>query len=57
MENMHYFASDGNYGTANNIGIFDTTKWTDEHWQAIEDATDADRLGVAQEINNSISHA
>jgi len=51
----HYFASDGNYGNANVIGIFDTTNWTDEHWQAIDDATDGNRFRVAQNIHNLLS--
>lgn len=48
--NDFYFASDGSYGTADELTIFDTTDWTDEDWELIEFSTDMERSQVAQTI-------
>lgn len=48
--NDFYFASDGSYGTAEELTIFDTTDWTDEDWELIEFSTDMERSQVAQTI-------
>jgi len=48
--NDFYFASDGSYGTAEELTILDTTKWTDEDWELIDFATDMERSDVAQKI-------
>lgn len=50
-QQQHYFASDGNYGDADGIGVYDTTNWTDREWQLINDATDGRRLRIARNIN------
>ena len=47
----HYFAMDGNYGDARGMLMLDTTKWTDEDWDEIEEASDSERVGVAKIIN------
>jgi hypothetical protein len=51
QQQQHYFASDGNYGDADGIGVFDTTNWTDREWELINDATDGRRLRIARNIN------
>lgn len=33
----HYFAQDGNYGTADEIEIVDTSNWTEEMWDLIDE--------------------
>ena len=48
---MHYFAEDGSYGTAECHRVFDTSEWTREDWQKIEECSDGDRLSLAVDIN------
>jgi len=45
-----YFAADGNYGSAEDILIVDTSKWSDEEVEAVAMATDLSRLEVARQI-------
>jgi len=45
-----YFAMDGNYGDAHGTIIIDTSTWSQENWDAIEMASDYDRIVVALEI-------
>jgi hypothetical protein len=45
-----YFATDGSYGTAQNLEVIDTSAWTGEDWAEIENATDADRAYTASAI-------
>lgn len=47
-----YFAQDGNYGYAFDMVILNTDKWTDEDWLLIEQASDFERVRVAEEIDN-----
>jgi hypothetical protein len=48
----HYFAADGNFGGADGLLTVDTENWTEEDWYEItEEATDSDRLEVAEKIN------
>jgi hypothetical protein len=49
---MHYFAEDGSYGTAECHRVFDTSEWTKEDWQKIEDCQEKNRLSIAVEIND-----
>jgi len=48
----HYFAEDGSYGIANRMAIFDTSAWTEDDWEKIEECQDKNRLEVAVEIRN-----
>ena len=57
QQQQHYFSDDGNYGDAYDIGVFDTTNWTDIDWHLIEEATDSQRLSIARNINNRHSGA
>lgn len=47
---MTYFAMDGNYGDSHGLVTLDTSAWTQENWDAIEMASDHDRISVALEI-------
>jgi hypothetical protein len=38
-----YFATDGSYGDASGLVIVDTSKWTHEQWQMIEETSDSFR--------------
>lgn len=42
-----YFALDGNYGTADGMVVVDTSGWTEEDWQAIDEVGDSDRASLA----------
>ena len=44
-----YFAKDGNYGDASGLVIVDTSKWTEEQWQMIEETSDGFRATRANE--------
>ena len=48
-----YFAIDGNYGDADGIVIVETSEWSEDDWQAIENAGDADRASVAYALAKS----
>jgi hypothetical protein len=48
--NTYYFAADGSYGCTNGLSVTDTSHWTDEDWQRIDEASDGDRADVAREI-------
>ena len=46
-----YFASDGSFGSTDQlIIVMDTTNWTEQDWQDIEEASDSERASVAHEI-------
>lgn len=45
-----YFAEDGSYGDAERLVVMDTSDWTDEDWEKIEEASDWERPTVAQDI-------
>jgi hypothetical protein len=45
-----YFATDGSYGTADNLRVIDTSEWTDADWAEIEEASDDQRAGTASAI-------
>jgi hypothetical protein len=47
-----YFATDGSFGTAQNLEVIDTSEWTDEDWAEVENATDEQRAGTASAIAN-----
>lgn len=49
-EQFHWFAEDGSYGSGVTL-VVDTTKWTDEDWRDIDDASDSERVWLALEIS------
>ena len=48
-----YFASDGSYGWSNNLTVIDTSEWTEDDWDRIENCLDDERLDIAREIHRS----
>lgn len=56
-QEVHYFAVDGNYGSADGIVIVETSDWSEDDWQAIEDAGDRDRASVAYALAKSDERA
>lgn len=50
---LHYFAEDGNYGSADGLTIMETTHWDDIDWQIIEGTADYFRPMVARLITES----
>jgi hypothetical protein len=46
-----YFAYDGSYGDGNALLILDTHAFTDEDWEAIDAASDTERVSVAIDIH------
>jgi hypothetical protein len=42
-----YFASDGSYGSAEELAVHDTENWTDAMWEEIESATDNRRPSLS----------
>lgn len=50
MTTLSYFASDGNYGTADCV-LLATDDWTAEDWRAVHDCSDDERLQVALEVH------
>jgi len=51
-----YFAADGNYGEADELVVVDTTLWSDEDWNEIEEASDSDRPDIAKTISERIRY-
>lgn len=52
MFQRHYFSQDGNYGDADALLVVDTTDWTNEDWDEIDEAPDYDRPRIARLISN-----
>lgn len=50
---MHYFASDGNYGSASDLVVIHTDSWDYDDWDKILEAQDHERYQVAQQIAES----
>ena len=48
----HYFAEDGTYGEADKLVVIETSDWSEEDWEEIDDTPDWDRPRVAKIINN-----
>lgn len=45
-----YFAVDGSYGNAVDMIEVNTENWTEEDWEAIEQASDSERIEVARDL-------
>jgi hypothetical protein len=48
---LHYFAKDGNFGSAEELVIVDTTDWSDDEWADIDFAIDANRPMIALSLS------
>lgn len=46
-----YFATDGSYGSADDLVVLDVSNWTEDDWRDVDDAGDNDRIDVARRIN------
>lgn len=53
VRTLHYFASDGNYGSADGMSVMETTHWTETDWSIIEDTSDELRPMIARAITES----
>lgn len=42
-----YFAMDGNYGVAKDMLLVDTSSWTQEDWDTVDNCVDSERLNLA----------
>ena len=51
---LSYFATDGNFGDADKITIVDTTTWTEDDWDMIDQASDNERYLAARTISEWI---
>lgn len=51
-----WITADGTYGTGE-IMLFDTGSWTDEDWQALDEAADSDKQDLAYEIDTFRNYA
>jgi len=45
----HYFAADGSYGDAQII-VVDTSDWSQDEWDIIENCSDSERLDIAYQL-------
>ena len=46
----HYFAQDGNYGSAEGLVLVDTDQWTEQDFELIDESLDSERAEVARKI-------
>jgi hypothetical protein len=49
-----YFAADGSYGNAEGLIIVDTSDWTEEEWDIIDETTDSTRVSIAEQLAKSV---
>ena len=47
---LTYFAADGSYGDAAGLVILDTRVWNQEQWDAVETASDYERVAIALNV-------
>jgi hypothetical protein len=48
VRSLSYFATDGNYGSADGILVLETTGWGELDWQMVEEVSDEHRPAVAR---------
>lgn len=53
VRSLSYFATDGNYGSADGILVLETTGWSELDWQMVEGVSDEHRPTVARLITES----
>lgn len=46
----HFFTEDGTYGSVDGMEILDTTNWTVEDWERIDECGDSSRIAEARAI-------
>jgi hypothetical protein len=47
----HYFAADGSYGDSN-VLVIDTSEWSQDEWDIIENCQDSERIAIAWQLAN-----
>ncbi len=47
-----FFAEDGSWGNAQGIQIFDTSKWSEQDFEQLDNCSDDERISIAEQINN-----
>jgi sarcosine oxidase gamma subunit len=52
MKMTHYFAADGSYGSADLV-IIDTSDWSPDEWDIVENAPEDERMAIAWQLSNS----
>lgn len=53
QRSLHYFAADGSYGDAVGLVVMETTMWTADDWDIIDQASDLHRVHVARLLTES----
>lgn len=53
VRSLSYFATDGNYGSADGILVLETTGWSELDWQMVDGVSDWHRPAVARLITES----
>jgi len=48
---IHYFAADGNYGNARQLVVVDTSDWTEDEWEDVDNAPDSERGSIALQLS------
>lgn len=46
----HYFDTNGSYGDAEGLVLVDTTGWTKDHWEFIQNLSDGQRAEIAEDL-------
>lgn len=54
MNLTHYFAADGSYGSSDLV-IVDTSNWSIDEWDIVENAPDNERMSIAWQLSNGPS--
>lgn len=50
LKEKHYFSIDGNYGSADGLIVVDTSAWTVDEWEIIDETPDSERASVAKQL-------
>lgn len=50
MPALTYFAADGSYGGANDLVIVDTSSWSQDEWDIVDETPDSARANVAWQL-------
>jgi hypothetical protein len=53
--NLSFFSPDGSYGPANGLIVCETSDWTKEEWEEIEEVSDNERAELALKLARKLS--
>ena len=48
---IHYFAADGHYGNARQLVVVDTSDWTEDEWEDVDNAPEGERGSIALQLS------